>query len=75
MEQKQRMIKATHAKHGGTQLFPESHWRLVDKRVWIEIPSEAKQVAPPLPEVEADLEQRAKEVHEQPKPKGRPKSK
>lgn len=64
-KQKERLIKARHFQHGGMQLFPESHWRLVDKNVWIEIPSKAENT--PLPEVVADIQERAKETTE-PKP-------
>lgn len=70
-KQKERLIKARHFQHGGAQLFPESHWRLVDKNVWIEIPSKAENS--PLPEVVADIQQRSQEPKEhKSKQRGRP---
>lgn len=72
-KKEQKLIKARHNEHGGTQLFPESHWRLVDKKVWTEIVE--KQAAPTLPEVAADIQKRAKEHAEpdvQQKKAGRP---
>lgn len=63
-KQKERLIKARHFQHGETQLFPESHWRLVDKSVWIQVQDKAENS--PLPEVLADIQQRAEIPKEQP---------
>lgn len=71
MTKQQKLIKARHFQRGDIQEFNPRHWRVVDKKVWIEIPSKAENT--PLPEVAADIQQRAQPPKEQqPKQRGRP---
>lgn len=57
-KKQERLIRAKHNKRGDFQIFPESHWRLVDKTKWTEVPDKERNT--PLPEVEAEIKERKK---------------
>ena len=70
MAKQQKLIKARHFENGGFQMFNERHWRVVDKKVWIQIPDKADNT--PLLEVAADIEQRKADSKEPQLKRGRP---